>query len=58
MEGGVTTGTGQHVQLNVVEAPKLDLGHAATLPLLTVEQLVKEMPWRHNLVTLKLAQVF
>ena len=50
-------GTGQHVQRSVVEAPRPDPGHAATLPLLTVEQFVREMPWRYNLATSTLVLV-
>ena len=57
MEVGVIMGTGQHVQRSVVEAPRPDPGHAATLPLLTVEQLVREMPWRYNLATSTLVLV-
>ena len=57
MEVGVTMGTGQTVQLNVVEVSKQDLGHAATLPLLEVELIVREMPNRNKPVTLTLAQV-
>ena len=48
MEVGVTMGTGQPVQLNVVEVLRPDPGHAATLPLLTVEQIVREMPNRNQ----------
>ena len=57
MEVGVTMGTGQPVQLSVVEVLRPDPGHAATLPLLTVEQIVREMPNRNKPVTLTLAQV-
>ena len=57
MEVGVTMGTGQPVQPSVVEVLRPDPGHAATLPLLTVEQIVREMPNRNKPVTQTLAQV-
>ena len=57
MEVGVTMGTGQPVQPSVVEVLRPDPGHVATLPLLTVEQIVREMPNRNKPVTLTLAQV-
>ena len=57
MEVGVTMGTGRPVQPSVVEVLRLDLGHAATLALLTVEHIVREMPNRNKPVTQTLAQV-
>ena len=56
-EIGVTMGTGQNVQLIVVEETRPDPGPAPTLLLLTVEQIVREMPNRSDLVTLTLALV-
>ena len=56
-EVGVSMGTGQPVQLSVVEVLRPDPEPAPTLPLLTVEQIVREMPNRNKPATLTLAQV-
>ena len=50
-------GTGRFVQLSVVEVLRLDSGLAATLTLLTAEQIVREMPNMNDPVTLTLVQV-
>ena len=50
-------GTGQPVQLSVVEVLRPDPEPAPTLPLLTVEQIVREMPKKNKPVTLTLVLV-
>ena len=57
MEVGVTMGTGQNVQPIAVEVLRPDLEPAPTLPLLTVEQIVREMTNKNNPATLTPVQV-
>ena len=57
MAVGVTMGTGQNVQLIVEEVLGPDPGPAPTLLLLTVVQIVREMPNRNDPVILTHAQV-
>ena len=56
-EVGVSMETGQPVQPSVVEVLRPDKEPAPTLPLLTVGQIVREMPKRNKPVTLTLVLV-
>ena len=51
-EVGVSMGIGQSAQLSVMEVPRQGSEHAATLPQLMEEQIVREMRQRNNPVTL------
>ena len=57
MEVGVTMGTGQNVQPIAVEVLRPDPEPAPTLPLLMVEQIVREISNKNNPVTLTPVQV-
>ena len=56
-EVGVSMGTGQTVHLSVVEVLRPDPEPAPTLPLLTVEQIVRELPNINKPVILTLVLV-